>query len=82
MKMTEGRALDISIDWVYAVPKFVLTAVPMMFNDVIAALQENLPEETVLSMASVSENVTGIIEKTMPGAGFSESYNAFRFVER
>ena len=70
------------IEWVYSVPKFVLSAVPLAFNDVITALRESLPEDTMLSMAAMSENVGGIIRKTMPGAVFSEAYSAFWLVER
>ena len=70
------------IEWVYSVPSFVLSAVPIAFNDVITALRESLPEDTMLSMAAMSENVGGIIRKTMPGAVFSEAYSAFWLVER
>ena len=70
------------IEWVYSVPKFVLSAVPLAFNDVITALRESLPEDAMLSMAAMSENVGGIIRKTMPGAVFSEAYSAFWLVER
>ena len=70
------------IEWVYSVPKFVLSAVPLAFNDVITELRNNMPEGTMLSMAAMAENVGSIIRKTMPGAVFSEAYSAFWLVER
>ena len=72
----------VMIDWAYSIPKFVLQSVPLAFNTVITELRKYLPENTVLCMASLEENVGGIIRKTMPGAVFTEAYSAFWLVER
>ncbi len=68
---------NVMIDWVYSIPKYVMEAVPLAFDTVITELRKNVPEDTNLSMASLSSNVGGIIRKTMPGAVFAESYSAF-----
>ena len=62
----------ISIDWVYAMPKYMLHAIPLAFDTVISELKKNCNERTIINMASLSPTVEGIIRKTMPGAIFTE----------
>lgn len=62
----------ISIDWVYAMPKYMIHAIPLAFDTVISELKKNCSERTILNMASLSPSVEGIIRKTMPGAIFTE----------
>lgn len=76
------RKDTVIIDWVYSVPKHVLVAVPLAFDDVITQLRKNLPENTMISMASMNQNVGSIIRKTMPGAVFLEAYCTFWLVDR
>ena len=73
---------NVMIDWVYSMPKFVLQAVPLAFDTVVTELKKSMPEDSMISMASLSPNVGSIIRKTMPGAVFAESYSAFWLVER
>lgn len=62
----------ISIDWVYAMPKYMLHAIPLAFDTVISELKKNCSERAIINMASLSPTVEGIIRKTMPGAIFTE----------
>ena len=73
---------NIVIDWVYSIPRYVLKAVPLAFDAVISELRKSLPGNTMISMASLTDNVGGIIRKTMPGAVFLEAYSAFWIVDR
>ena len=72
----------ISIDWVYAMPKYMIHAIPLAFDTVISELKKNCNERTILNMASLSPSVEGIIRKTMPGAIFTEIYGAMWVLER
>lgn len=73
---------NISIDWVYAMPKYMQHAIPLAFDTVISELKKNCKEETIISMASLMPNVCGIIKKTMPVARFTEIYGAMWTLER
>lgn len=73
---------NVTIDWVYSMPNYVLQAVPLAFDTVITELKKNMPEDSIISMASLTPNAGSIIRKTMPGAIFAESYSAIWMVER
>ena len=72
---------EAEIEWLYCMPKFVPHAVPIMYDSCIGALKENMPPNSIITLATINDAMNQFVDKLMPEAKHSEYYGAVWFVE-